>query len=145
MEAKIAALVRDVKVSGEIAYPIEVATIEILDDARRRMGSRVGAWVSIRPVKDEKTYLGVLVGDLPLYSFATYNTQTKALSVIPHRNPAVWVPDLGRIVWGCESWWGVIDSPEGLREISDADISNVWYVRALKDLTTAKQQEESRG
>jgi hypothetical protein len=28
----------------------------------------------------------------------------------------------------------VIETPDDLRRITDADIENVWYVRALRDL-----------
>jgi len=57
-------------------------------------------------------------------------------------NPAMWVPDLNRVVMGWESWWGEIKSEEDLRQISDADIENVWYVKAIKALTEKKESGE---
>jgi hypothetical protein len=46
-----------------------------------------------------------------------------------------YVPDLDRVVWGYESWWGVIKGPEELKEITDEDIQNVWYVKAMKQMS----------
>lgn len=50
-----------------------------------------------------------------------------------YTNPAIFVPDLNRVVWGMESWWGPIESKEKLHQITDEDISNVWYVKAAKE------------
>lgn len=49
-------------------------------------------------------------------------------------NPAIWVPDQNRIVWGMGSWWGIIEKEEDLKKITNQDIENVWYVKALKAL-----------
>lgn len=50
-------------------------------------------------------------------------------------NPAIWVPELEKVVWGDSSWWGPIEKKEDAeRLITDADIQNVWYVKALKRL-----------
>ena len=49
-------------------------------------------------------------------------------------NPAIWVPDLKKIVFGMESWWGVLRSRTISKQITDADIQNVWYVKALQAL-----------
>jgi hypothetical protein len=133
-EASMAQFSQENKVETDIQFPVEISGLE------SRMGlprttERTGEWVSIRPVRDTKTYLGIYLGDFTLECFHSYNLKTKILTAIPHRNPAIWVPDLKRVIWGCESWWGVIDTPEKLREISDADIQDIWYVKALKELT----------
>ena len=52
-------------------------------------------------------------------------------------NPMIWIPERGEIVYGCGSWWGSIESMDQLSEITDATISNVWYVKALDDLEGA--------
>ena len=49
-------------------------------------------------------------------------------------NPAIYVPELGKIIFGMESWWGIIESPEELKDISDDDISNTWYVKLLQEM-----------
>jgi|SRR6185437_15970712 len=126
------AFMKENQVGGDIKFPVEVSKVE----SRRGMKSseKVGSWVSIRPCEGTNTYLGVLLGYFPVDFFHSYNVKTKVLSVFPHSNPAIYVPDLKRVVWGCESWWGIIDTPEKLRKISDTDIQNVWYVKALKEL-----------
>ena len=35
---------------------------------------------------------------------------------------------------GAKSWWGVIKSIEEIKDITDDDISNVWYVKLAKAL-----------
>jgi len=35
---------------------------------------------------------------------------------------------------GCGSWWGAIDNEEDLKDITDSDIENVWYVQLLKKI-----------
>jgi hypothetical protein len=123
-------------------FPITVNEIKWDDDADadpitpdRIFGEKAGAWVAVRPVGDEKTYLGILLGDYrpPALSF---NRATGTLIVGKSiGNPAIWVPDLNRVIMGWGSWWGEIKSESDLRQITDADIKNVWYVKALKELT----------
>lgn len=97
------------------------------------------AWVKVRPCDPElknRTYLGFLIGDFPLTVGCRFDRDTQTLRVEPMRhNPMMYIPDLQRVVFGCESWWGVLETPEDLRSIEDADIDDVWYVRALKSLT----------
>lgn len=49
-------------------------------------------------------------------------------------NPAIFVPEFNEIIWGAESWWSKIESPDDLKQITDADIENAWYVKALKKI-----------
>lgn len=103
-------------------------------------GIKPGTFVSVRPVQKEhekKTFLGIYLGDLltQMDQAVGFDTRTKELIVVATKtNPAIFVPDLGRVVWGYESWWGVIESPEQLREITDEDIQNVWYVKAMEQM-----------
>lgn len=104
--------------------------------------STVGSFVSIRPVGDEKTYLGIYVGDLAT-SFAYRVEGNKFIMKRSNYNPAIFVPDLRKIVFGMESWWGEIQSEEQLRQITNEDIDNVWYVKALKQIQDAKKEHNS--
>jgi len=104
------------------------------DIISKGFGAQPGEFVSVRPCGDEhgnKTYLGIYVGDVNIG--------------IP--NPCIWVPDLKEYIFGCESWWGRIKSPEQLRQITDADIENVWYVRALREIESkpAPSEDANRG
>ncbi len=107
-------------------------TVKIFELAKKT------TWVSVRPCLEgvpEKTYLGILIGHHALGASVKHDEATGVLMISHcYHNPVLWVPDLGRVVHGCESWWGQINGPDDLRQISDADITNVWYVRALNEL-----------
>ena len=92
-------------------------------------------YVAVRPVDSEKTYLGVMLGECPSMFFGSYNDETKTLSLIGRGNPMMFIPDLETSVFGYESWWTPIETKEDLRKITDADIQNVWYVKALKTIS----------
>lgn len=98
-------------------------------------------WVSIRPCAKEhanQTFLGWLLGDLAQGQMAQMKPNGRLEIGMSYHNPAIFVPALGRVILGCESWWGALESPEDLRTITDADIEGVWYVQALKDLTAGQ-------
>lgn len=123
------------------ARPIRVKKIALDEKNDRPFGKTLfsrekpGTWVSIRVCGENVTRLGVMLGALALGFNVKHDRHTRTLTIgFSHYNPAIWVPDLNRVVFGCESWWGVIDSPEKLRKITDADIENVWYVKALREL-----------
>lgn len=125
----------------DIEYPITVNGIEFEGKLMEDSMYPTGSWVSVRPCGEEyenKTFLGVLLGDLPVSRFVSYRDD-KVLELHHQLNPAIYVPELKKIIFGCGSWWGVIKSPEQLRKITDEDIDNVWYVQALKQLS--KEEE----
>ena len=99
---------------------------------------RVGSFVAVRPCGAEyenKTYVGILVGDLPTSIAVSLNHKSNDLKVFgDHHNPCIVVPSLGKIVWGYESWWHLIEKPEALDAISDEDIEGTWYVKALSEM-----------
>ena len=95
-----------------------------------------GSLVKIRPCAEKyenKTYLGFLIGDVALGSSITLTENKIQLNFARH-NPAIFVPELGEVIFGIASWWGGIKSEEELKEITNSDIDNVWYVKALKSL-----------
>jgi len=127
-------------VSGdEIKFPIEVSGIKSFRKTFKATVP-VGSWVSIRPAADPKTYLGIHLGDLLIGVDYFYHTEKKSIEIFSNNNPAIYVPDLKRVVWGCESWWGIIKNPEGLKAITDADIQNIWYVKAFNELMQAEEE-----
>lgn len=133
---------------NNIKFPIEVSEIKTqsLYGNKNKPNSwccKCGQLVQVRPCDEKyksKTFLGILLGDLPLEIFITYNKESKELHISGYDNPAIFVPELREIIWGCESWWGEIKNEEELRQISDDDIQNVWYVKMLK--TMAKENKE---
>jgi hypothetical protein len=101
------------------------------------------AWVAVRPCEEDfgdKTFLGLLVGDVALsvnFSDAGLGEEDGTHVVEIGRsdyNPLILIPELGRTVLGCGSWWSIVKCPEDLKKISDADINSVWYVQAAKAL-----------
>ncbi len=103
--------------------------------------NKPGVFVSIRPVAKEyedKTFLGLYIGEIAL-GFAVRRNEHEdgTVDLVIERqmyNPAIFVFDLNKVIFGIESWWGVIRSEDDLRQISNQDIDNVWYVKALKQL-----------
>ncbi|MCX9074190.1 MAG: hypothetical protein OIN88_05955 [Candidatus Methanoperedens sp.] len=91
-------------------------------------------YVAVRPVDDEKTYIGILIGEATLSGGGLYNIEEQEIFVSHILNPVIFIPDLMRVVLGIESWWVVIKKPKDLKKITDADIQNVWYAKALKSM-----------
>ena len=102
--------------------------------------SSPGTFVAVRPVQDDKTYLGIYLGAFATSITGGFTADGTLVLRFGLGNPAIWVPSLNRIVRGYESWWGDIESPDDLRQITNADIDNVWYVQALRQLEAASTQ-----
>ena len=127
-------------------YPITVSKMDVLQAGIKDCAScQTGQPVMVRPCGDKyekKTFLGIMLGNAPIGIIVSYRPSTERLNVVPHTNPAIYIPDLKEIVYGCGSWWGMINSEEDLKQISDADIQNVWYVKALKEMQEKKGEPE---
>lgn len=121
-----------------IEYPIEVISInQNTGEKSEYRNSDVGKFVRIAPCGKEykgKTYLGIYIGELPIDNSISYNEKTKELNISFVTNPAIFVFDLNKIIYGYESWWSIIEKEEDLKEITCKDIENIWYVKALKSL-----------
>ena len=124
-----------------IEYPIQVTKIDQtpIDYRDCLDASKIGKPVKVR-VKD-KTYIGIFIGELPEATHISHNESTGVLTVNHRMNPAMFVPELNRIVFGYESWWSVIESPEDFKEITDDDINNVWYVQMAKAIFNPNTQK----
>ena len=93
-----------------------------------------GSLVSVSPCAEKygnKTYLGFLIGEIALGSSITISENKIQCNWSGH-NPAIFVPELSEIIYGCGSWWQAIESEDDLKQITDFDIENVWYVKLLK-------------
>ena len=97
---------------------------------------KTGDFVAVRPCNERfknKTYLGIYIAEVSISAtLFKDNPETDELKLLPHYNPMIFIPDLNEIVFGCGSWWKLINNEEKLKQITDADIENVWYVKALK-------------
>jgi hypothetical protein len=121
--------------------PLTVNEVVVRANAERT-NEQVGSWVAVRPCdapSGNKTFLGIYLGDLPVSPMVNHSTKSGTMFIDIRTNPAIWVPDQNRIVWGMGSWWGIIKKEEDLKQITDQDIENIWYVKALKELDTKAQ------
>ncbi len=103
-------------------------------------GGKCGDWVSIRVCDDEtkKSRLGVYIGEIAVGVHAGLVKHDDGSHILEcglsMHSPSIFVPSLNRVVFGHESWWGKVEGPDKLREITDEVIDGVWYVQALKAL-----------
>lgn len=88
-----------------------------------------------------KTYVNIFLGNLTINNICYLSKKTKGLEILPHTNPAIFVPELKKIVFGYESWWGKINSIEEIKDITDEDIENLWYVKLLKSIEEGKKNK----
>ena len=126
--------------SKYIEYPIEVSKINTDNNKGSYRDNQIGKFVKIAPCGEEyegKTYLGLYLGEIPVGHGISHNPDTKELNISFRNNPAIFVFGLNKIIYGMESWWGIIESEEDLKEITNDDINNIWYVKALKELTNS--------
>lgn len=77
--------------------------------------------------ESEKTHLGFLLHDIGSDLYANYCKETEVLRIVQYSTPPIFVPALGRIVYGAESWWAHIQSEADFADITDGDIENQWY------------------
>jgi hypothetical protein len=121
-----------------IEYPL---TIDGINNHFNKEGLvslyKCGKLVRVSPCGEEykgNTFLGILLGDLPIGAYIGFNRESKKLEVSPATNPGIFVPEIDKIIYGCESWWGEIETPEDLKAITNEDIENTWYVQLLKGM-----------
>ena len=99
----------------------------------------------VQPCGEEykgKTFVGILLGNLPIAITSSFDRKTKILNVSTMNNPAILVPKIGKIIFGCNSWWREIESVEDFSEISEEDIENTWYVQAMKEMFGNEKPDE---
>ena len=101
-------------------------------------GQKPGTMVAVRPCNEKyknKTFLGMYLCDAPTGVIGEQVGDKIVLKMTSYTNPAIYIPEYDEIVWGYGSWWGEIKSEEHLKQISDKDIQDIWYVKALKQLS----------
>ena len=106
-----------------------------------------GFMVKVRPCGEKyknKTYLGFMIGDAAMGSSISIKAKKIQLEWASY-NPAMFVPELGEVIYGCGSWWSQIESEADLKDITDNDINNVWYVKALNYMAKKEKEEKEKG
>ena len=134
-----------------IEYPLTISGIAF-GGAPLRTSRKSGRLVRVRPCDREETFLGIMLGDFPLSMSAIHDRDSGVLSFrIGQHNPAMWVPSLSKIVFGCQSWWSTIEKPEDLKSITDERIHDTWYVKLAEQMSSgsgagaASSAEQPRG
>lgn len=124
-----------------IKYPIEVQKISYKEGhpySEKGLTAKCGDMVKVRPCAkkfDGKTFLGIFMGEVALSQGAEWHEEEGELVIKRFMyNPMIFIPEVNEVVWGCGSWWGKIKSEDDLKTITDEDINNVWYVKALNQL-----------
>lgn len=100
--------------------------------------------VKVRPCKEEykdKTYIGIMIGELATNSGFQVTDDSIQLLWGVH-NPAIYVPELNKLIFGYESWWSKITDMNEIKDITDKDIDDVWYVQLLKAQIEKQAKEE---
>lgn len=131
--------------SRYIEYPLTIGSIDIKQP--EAWGIRFTP-VRVRPCDGKETYFGILLGNFPWLTNASFDEDTKALKVSTATNPCILIPSQKRIVFGTGSWWQEISPGEDLsniRGISDSEIENTWYVSLLRKMTQGDEREPETG
>ena len=132
--------------SKYIEYPLTINGIENQKiDTEKCLGHEIGCLCEIRPCADEykdQSYIGIYIGDLPISITTSHDENTGILKNGVMTNPAIFVPELKKIIYGCESWWREIKSIEDFKGISQEDIDNAWYVKLLSKMQEAVEKHE---
>lgn len=120
---------------SKIIMMLKMATIKEVEHPKEKpIRDGRGGLVKIRPCGKEygdKTYLGFLIGDVALGSSIKIEDE-KIVCERSGYNPGIYVPELDKVIYGCESWWSKIKSEEELKEITNENIENTWYVKLLQ-------------
>lgn len=129
----------------EFKEPITIQEL-VLDSMNiENMDGETGMLVACRPCDEQyknKTYLGFYLGELPAMQWPSVDKNEQKIRMMTIRNPAMYIPEINKIIWGAGSWWRKVKTEEDFREITDSDIDNVWYVRLAKKMFDEKKNEE---
>lgn len=130
--------------SRYIEYPLTIQGITNQNIEHRSGMHKVGSLCEIQPCGNEyekKSFLGIYLGELPISIQTTFDKRSGMLTNFTVSNPAIFVPELKKIIYGMESWWRIIEKPEDFRGISEEDIENTWYVKLLRDMEKKEKEK----
>lgn len=139
-------LAKTVELTSKIKWLLDASeTKDVIHPDNSHFTRDRASFVKVRPCGKEygdKTYLGILLGDMACGSSASIEGDKIKLSWVDY-NPAIFVPDLHKIIFGYQSWWSEIKGPDNFKEISNSDIENTWYVKMFKGMSKEGNKEES--
>jgi hypothetical protein len=105
----------------------------------------VGQLVAVRPADPDlkdKTFLGLFMGEVALGLAVHVEDNPDGTIEIQRRqySPMFFVPELGRMIFGYESWWSQIDTIDQFRQITTKEIRDLWYVKCLRALLRQRSE-----
>lgn len=138
-------------VDTRIRYPLTISGIESEGmsgvPSRERPGRLALVW--FMEGDERMTELGIVLGELAVEPIVSYDGDTGVLSVRELANPAIFVPSVGRIVWGMESWWHETTIGDIERVFGDGDrrvaLAKAWTALADGCDGTNQGKEERDG
>jgi len=74
---------------------------------------KIGKRVAIQPINEQykdKTFEGIYIGGVDICEWI-------------HENPAIYIPELNKVILGMESFWRIISPKEELKTITQDDIN----------------------
>ncbi|MDP2788888.1 MAG: hypothetical protein Q8O46_02440, partial [bacterium] len=78
--------------------PLEVKSMRIVEAGFEKIDPAY--YVSVRPARGDKTYLGIMIGNAPIMLGTYYDRDKHEIGVRFHTNPAIFIPDLMKVVLG---------------------------------------------
>lgn len=92
--------------SRYIEFPITVSNINLPPSDGDLYKKSIGSIVRVSPCGEEykgKSFYGILLGELPYFPTVSFKHNELTFKMLP--NPAIFVPELKKIIYGAESWW----------------------------------------
>lgn len=132
----------------EGTLPIEVKDIVMreqypLDNNESLNRAKPGDLVAVRLAGEEGTHLGIYLGGARHRLYAKFEKATGILELMnAGDNPAMFVFELGRVVYGFQSWWKKIESIDQFKQITNQDIEGTWYVQMLKHMESKREEKD---
>ena len=122
-----------------IQFPLTIDGIEV--ESIETRGTCIGSPVRVMPCAEKykgKTFLGLYLGELPWCIHGSHNEEDNKLHIDTANNPAIYVFELQKIIYGFESYWNIIENPKQFVDITQEMIESQWYVRLLKEIFEKK-------
>lgn len=129
--------------SRYIQYPVTISSID-LKPIEVNFERNIGQFVAVKPCGEEyngKTYLGLHLGDHAMMNSTSLNEKSGTLTVRPVTNPLIYIFATKTLVFGAESWWHRIESPDELKDIIEDDINSTWYVQLMRAMSKKEDKQ----
>lgn len=87
-----------------ITFPIETCVVNNFNRDLKETLVKYAPGTGVQVEYNKQKYTGMFMGEAPQTIALSYG---KLLRIRAFMNPCIFVPELNRIIWGSECWWGV--------------------------------------